>query len=173
MTMNPNEVELIQLLDKQIFPYVFPLFFVGIAVGILYIRLCFQRAENEKAMSSIKLNSLPVVMIVCFLAGSYGKWDDYTYSAQKLRMDIGTITEKHPGLFEQSSTNFVINAYAKCYESGNSDGLFGNACSKSHFYNTFLPRMNAPVVVKESHSAWWFVGGVVVGSLLFGKSKRH
>ena len=112
-------------------------------------------------------------MIVCFLAGSYGKWDDYTYSPQKLRMDIGTITEKHPGLFEQSSTNFVINAYAKCYESGNSDGLFGNACSKSHFYNTFLPRMNAPVVVKESHSAWWFVGGVVVGSLLFGKSKRH
>ena len=145
--MNPNEIELIQLLDKQVFPYMFSLIFVGIAVGILYIRLSFQRAENEKALSSIKFNSLTFVMIVCFLAGSYGKWDDYTYSAQKLRMDIGTITEKHPGLFEQSSTNFVINAYAKCYESGNSDGLFGNACSKSHFYNTFLPRMNAPVVV--------------------------
>ncbi len=27
--MNPNEIELIQLLDKQIFPYVFPLIFVG------------------------------------------------------------------------------------------------------------------------------------------------
>ena len=25
--MNPNEIELIQLLDKQIFPYLFPLFF--------------------------------------------------------------------------------------------------------------------------------------------------
>ena len=136
--MNPNEVELIQLLDKQIFPYVFPLFFVGIAVGILYIRLCFQRAENEKAMSSIKLNSLPVIMIVCFLAASYGKWDDYTYSAQKLRMDIRTITEKHPGLFEQSSTNFVINAYAKCYESGNSDGLFGNALNRPEYFGDSL-----------------------------------
>ena len=171
--MNPNEIELIQLLDKQIFPYLFPLFFLGIAAGILYIRLCFQRSEHEKALSSIKLNSLPVIMIVCFLAASYGKWDDYTYSAQKLRMDIGTITEKHPGLFEQSSTNFVLNAYVKCYESGNSDVLFGNACSKSHFFNTYLPRMNAPVVVKESQSAWWFVGGVVVGSLLFGKSQRQ
>ena len=45
--MNPNEIELIQLLDKQIFPYFFPLFFLGIAAGILYIRLCFQRSEGN------------------------------------------------------------------------------------------------------------------------------
>ena len=58
--MNPNEIELIQLLDKQIFPYLFPLFFLGIAAGILYIRLCFQRSEHEKALTpavnSVQLN---------------------------------------------------------------------------------------------------------------------
>ena len=170
--MNSNEIELIQLLDKQIFPYVFPLIFVGLIIGYVYFWLVFRGTGNYSKLKTFMVNSMPWVLLVCMVAAGYGRWDDNSYSAKKLRIEIGTISEEHPGEFAQSSKDFVMDAYAKCYGSGYSGKPNSNSCSKSYFYNTFLPRMNAPVVTEtKSHSLWWFIGGVVVVLLLIGKRK--
>ena len=66
-----------------------------------------------------------------------------------------------------------MDAYAKCYGNGYSGKPNSNSCSKSYFYNTFLPRMNAPEVAEtKSHFSWWFIGGMLVVLLLLGNSKR-